>query len=63
MSKFWIILSTVAFLSACGSNEPATVTDKTVGQELIDLKKAFDTGTISKDEYEDLREAILDKNS
>ncbi|MEH6544953.1 MAG: hypothetical protein V7701_00890 [Sneathiella sp.] len=63
MSKFWIVLSAVIFLAACGSNEPATVTNKTVGQELTDLKKAYDTGTISKDEYEDLREAILDKNS
>lgn len=33
----------------------------TTGQELIDLQKARDTGAISKEEYEEQRKKILER--
>jgi hypothetical protein len=36
-------------LAGCGSNEPRKeITTVSVGQQLIDLQKAFDSGAISK---------------
>jgi hypothetical protein len=32
----------------------------TTGQQLSDLKKAYDSGVISKEEYEAVRESILE---
>jgi hypothetical protein len=32
----------------------------TTGQELSDLKKAYDSGAITQEEYEDEREKILE---
>jgi len=47
-------------LAGCGSNEPRKeITTVSVGQQLIDLQKAFDSGAISKDEYERLRLRIM----
>jgi len=50
----------VLSLPACGGGK-ATVstTGQTCGQELIDLKSAYDAGTISKKEYDKVREATL----
>jgi hypothetical protein len=51
----------VALLTACSSNEilraPVNVS---VGQQLIDLKKAHDSGALSKREYDDQREKLID---
>jgi len=50
------------FLSACGgSDQEVHTTTQTEGQELMDLQKARDSGAITEDEYEDQREAILDR--
>lgn len=51
-------------LAACGgggadANIHATTVSK--GQELIDLQKALESGVIDQDEYEDQKEAILDR--
>jgi len=51
-------------LAGCGGGgADSTVHNTTVskGQALIDLKKAYDSGAISKREYEDQREKILDQ--
>ena len=39
-----------------------TVNTRTVGQELIDLQKALKSGSITKQEYADLKEKILDRD-
>lgn len=49
-------------LSGCGSSHEMKVTSQTTGQELIDLKKAYDSGVITEKEYNNQREAILDRN-
>jgi hypothetical protein len=47
-------------LSGCGGNEvvrPAV--NVSVGQQLIDLKKARDSGALTADEYESQRKQLL----
>ena len=41
------------------SSTPATVSQPTQGQELIDLKKAHEQGALSDEEYEKARQRIL----
>ena len=60
-----ISISSLLMLSACGSDaqQDTTVHNTTVskGQALIDLKKAYDSGAMSEDEYEKEREKILEE--
>jgi uncharacterized membrane protein len=59
-SKLLIIAILCTFLGACGggdSNVQAYST--TQGQELMDLKKAFEEGVITEDEYNKARKRIL----
>jgi hypothetical protein len=54
----------IVALSGCG-REPTplnTVSSNTIGQELVDLKKAFDSNVITEKEYQAQRKAILDQN-
>ena len=46
-------------LSSCGSTSETRVDSTTTGQELTDLKKAYDEGVITKSEYERKRKDIL----
>jgi hypothetical protein len=53
-----------ANVAACGGGGAESVSETkikttTVGQELVDLKKALDTGALSKSEYENQRKKIL----
>ena len=48
-------------LSACSSTARTQVETSTTGQQLIDLKAAYDQGVISKSEYERKRKDILRK--
>ena len=61
-----LLSASMLFLPACGgggarSNTNQTVNNTTKGQELLDLKRAFDQGIISEKEYRSQREKILDK--
>lgn len=49
-------------LSGCGTSQKLQVSGQTTGQELVDLKKAYDAGVITEKEYNNQREAILDRN-
>ncbi|MGO1118909.1 hypothetical protein ACTL6U_09400 [Rhodovibrionaceae bacterium A322] len=57
-------LPLVLALAGCGSS--STVTEEhstaTLGQELEDLQKAYESGAMTKDEYEKLREHLVNKN-
>jgi hypothetical protein len=58
-----LLLSVAGCLSIGGGSDTtsttSTVVQPTIGQQLVDLKKALDTGAVSKEEYETLRQRIL----
>ena len=57
------LLCSVLAVTACGrpSKSTTNVSTATTGQELDDLKAAFDNGALSEDEYEKKRKEILKK--
>ena len=56
----------VTFLACSGDkkakSEPVTVTT-TLGQELLDLKKAYKDGIITEKEYEKAKKALIEKRT
>jgi hypothetical protein len=56
-----ILLFGVAACGGGGADVKSEITTTTVGQQLIDLKKALDGGAITQQEYERERKKILDK--
>ena len=59
-----LLIATVllATLTACGGGGANVQTStSTYGQQLIDLKAAYDQGIISEKEYKNGREEILDR--
>ena len=53
------IITSCSFLDVESSDVTNNYT--TVGQELIDLKKAYDEGALSEEEYNKLRQELLNK--
>ncbi len=53
----------VLSLSACGGSSTKTTVEQTEtqGQQLIDLKSAYDEGIISEKEYKKAKKDILDQ--
>jgi len=72
MKSFAIALVTAATLAAflggcCGRTtkvevQPATAPATTTGQQLMDLQKAYDSGALTKDQYEKMKQDIIDKS-
>lgn len=55
------LLFAALILVGCGSTEISRApVNVTVGQQLIELKKAYDNGALSKKEYDDQREKLID---
>lgn len=52
------LLATTLSGCAIGSGSKTEVSKPTLGQELIELKKARDSGAISEQEYKELREKL-----
>ena len=56
----------VTFIACSGDkkkkSEPVTVTT-TLGQELLDLKKAYNDGIITEKEYEKTKKALIEKRT
>ena len=67
--RIYILAFSILFLTSCASldlfNKESEVTNinTTVGEELIDLKKALDAGAITEDEYNEMKKKILDRDS
>ena len=57
------VMSMVLMMAGCGGSDVRTqTTTTTTGQELLDLKKAYDTDVITEKEYERKRKEILDRD-
>lgn len=60
------MLVLVGGLAGCVSNNKGPMTTNlqrfTVGQELIDLKKAHDAGAVTDEEYEHVKSQLMDVN-
>ena len=59
---FFALLCSALFLTGCAvliGNDHPEASGGTVGQQLIDLKKAKDSGAISDAEYEKERKKLL----
>ena len=53
-----VLISTMVSCIAVGSGGKKVDNQPTLGQQLIDLKKAQEEGAISKEEYSELREKL-----
>jgi uncharacterized membrane protein len=66
--KFYIITLSVLLFTSCASidlfNKKSDITNitTTVGDELIDLQKALDAGAITEEEYDQMKEKILQRD-
>jgi hypothetical protein len=49
----------MALLAGCGSDPPRPTMSVSVGQQLIDLKKARDSGALSPREYEQQKAQLI----
>ncbi len=60
-----ILIPFWAGLAGCGGGEggevKSNIRSTTVGQELIDLESAYKKGAITKDEYGNLKEKVLER--
>ena len=56
-----VLCAALAGCSSPGDTEVTTVQQGTYGQQLLDLKKAYESGVISEREYNKGRQSILDK--
>ena len=67
--KSCILAFSILFLTSCTSldlfNKKSEVTNinTTVGDELVDLKKALDAGAITEEEYNEMKRKILERDS
>lgn len=62
--RFAIAVAMLLAVAGCGgggAEVTSTVSGTTLGQELEDLEKARADGLITQDEYEDSREAIMER--
>lgn len=57
-----LLLFGAAACGGGGAEVRSEVSTTTTGQQLIDLKKALDSGAINQQEYDKERKKILDKN-
>jgi len=63
--KFAVPVMLFFFFSICacgGGGAKVSSTSTTLGQELMDLKSAYDKGVISEKEYKNLKELMIKKN-
>ncbi len=66
MIRSLVLLMAVLGLSGCAAFNSATVRNErhtTIGQELIDLKKALDSGALTPNEYEVQKARILQEST
>ena len=61
MFRFTALLMVIAILSGCAGTEVVAPTvSVSVGQQLIDLKKARDSGALNENDYQRERKSLID---
>jgi hypothetical protein len=61
MMKATVIVLSCALMGACSSTEVvAPSMNVSIGQQLIDLKKAKDSGALSQKEWEQQKQRLID---
>lgn len=59
--SMFLSMAVVLALSACSSTEVVRApVEATIGQQLIDLKSAFNNGALSSREYDSQRRRLID---
>ena len=59
--KVVIAMAIIAMLNGCSSTDVVRAPmDVSIGQQLIDLKKAYDNGVLSSSEYDSQRRRLID---
>ena len=53
------VLAMTLGVAACGGSTTTVKQTETQGQQLLDLKEAYDSGVISEREYNDAKKRIL----
>jgi hypothetical protein len=57
----WLSVALTCLLAGCGSHEVVRPTvSVSIGQQLIDLKHAHDRGALTRGEYEQQRQRLID---
>lgn len=56
-----VVLGSLTGCGGGGADVKSEISTTTTGQQLIDLKKAYDSGAMSQSEYERERKKILNK--
>jgi hypothetical protein len=59
MVRTGVALIICAALAGCGGDPPRPTVSVSVGQQLMDLKKAKDSGALSEREYESQKAALI----
>lgn len=61
IGKYLLVITVALAVGGCSSNDVTRtkLLDVTIGQQLIDLKKARDVGALSESEYADQRAALI----
>ncbi len=66
IQKFLIVVCALAFLPGCWNVDNAKSNrfgDVSIGQQMIDLKRAFEENAISVDEHAELKQALMSLSS
>ena len=61
IARILVSVTLVVLVAACGSDKVVRAPmDVTIGQQLIDLKKARDNGVLNAREYDSQRKRLID---
>jgi hypothetical protein len=56
-----VVIFAAVLMNGCGGTNVQQAPQTTLGQELLDLEKAYTSGIISESEYKRLRKDILNR--
>lgn len=57
-----LLLISCFVIAGCGGNKSVSgMSTTSLGQELIDLEKAYKVGALTEDEYDDAKDALIDR--